>query len=153
MRSRIPGFYRLPLAERRGLLVQRFGLTAEELQALEGGLSAMGADHMVENAIGVLGLPLGLGLNFVINGEPVLVPMAIEEPSVVAACSHVARLALPTGGFAAEADPPRMIAQVQVVGVPDVEHALTALEAARDDLKAEADGYCEGLTARGGGCV
>jgi hydroxymethylglutaryl-CoA reductase len=153
--SRLPGFYRLPLTERRALLVERFGLDEADLAALDaaGGLSAPVADHMVENSIGVLGLPLGLGLNFVINGQPRIVPMAVEEPSVVAACSYIARLAAEGGGFEVEADPPRMIGQVQLLDVEDPVAAVAAIEQARAALCTEADGYAPGLKERGGGCV
>ena len=83
-------------------------------------LSFEAADHVIENAIGVLGLPLGVGLNFRINGRDRLVPMAVEEPSVVAAASCAARLARDAGGFAADADPACMIGQIHLLGVPDL---------------------------------
>lgn len=153
--SRIPGFYRLPLEERRALLVERFGLNAADLEALDaaGGLTAATADHMVENALGVLALPLGLALNFVINGKPRVVPMAVEEPSVIAACSYIARLAAEGGGFEVEADPPRMIGQVQLMDVEEPALAAKAILEARDAICTEADGYAPGLKERGGGCV
>lgn len=152
--SRLPGFYKLPLEERRRLLVERFCLAPEELNALEAaaGLSGALADHMVENAVGVLGLPLGLGLNFVVNGEPVVVPMAVEEPSVVAAVSHIARLVAEGGGFEAESDPPLMTGQIQLLDVPDVAAAAQRVNEERGALRAEANRHCEGLVARGGGC-
>ena len=105
--SRLPGFYRLPLEERRRVLVEKFGLVDAELAAFEahGGLSPALANHMVENAVGVLALPVGLGLNFIVDDEAVVVPMAVEEPSVVAACSHIARLASEGGGFRTQVDP------------------------------------------------
>ena len=112
-RSRLPGFYRLPLDERRRVLVDRFALAPLLFDAFDvvGGLDATAADHMVENALGVLGLPVGVALNFVVNGEAVLVPMAIEEPSVIAACSHVARLVGQCGGFTTSSDaPPPLVA-------------------------------------------
>jgi hydroxymethylglutaryl-CoA reductase len=153
--SRLPGFYRLPLQERRELLVERFSLIDAELEAFDaaGGLQSAVADHMVENAIGVLGLPLGLALNFVVDGQPVLVPMAVEEPSVIAACSFIARLAAEGGGFLSEADPPRMIGQVQLVDVEDPRAAVDAIHDAREELMAQADKLASGLKERGGGCV
>ncbi len=153
--SRLPGFYRLSLDERRDMLKGRFGLDDAELSAFEaaGGLLPAVADKMVENAVGVLGMPLGLGLNFVVNGEAVLVPMAVEEPSVVAACGHIASLALNTGGFEAETDPPLMVGQIQVLRPRDPNGAVHAVRAARERLMAEANGYCAGLKQRGGGCV
>ena len=90
--SRIAGFYNLPLGERLDKLVEAAGLTSDELAAFQtlNGLADEQADHMVENAVGTFGLPLGIGLNFVVNGRDVLVPMAIEEPSVVAGASFMA---------------------------------------------------------------
>jgi hydroxymethylglutaryl-CoA reductase len=90
--SRIPGFYNKSLPERLDLLAKRGDLSQEELAALSGtaGLTPEQADHMVENVIGLHALPLGIALNFVVNGREVLVPMAVEEPSVVAGASFMA---------------------------------------------------------------
>lgn len=153
--SRIPGFYKLSLPERRALLSERFGLNPQDLHALEaaGGLDTASADKLVENAVGVLGLPLGLALNFVIDGQAVLVPMAVEEPSVVAACSHLARLAADGGGFTTSADPPFLVGQVQILDVPDAAAALRALRERHATLVAEANTFCPGLVERGGGVV
>ena len=91
--SRLPGFYKLSIGKRLDLL--RDLLTPEEVAVLlgESGLSALQADHMIENVVGVYALPLGLALNFVVNGREVLVPMEVEEPSVVAGASFMAKLA------------------------------------------------------------
>ncbi|MBI1946682.1 MAG: hydroxymethylglutaryl-CoA reductase, degradative [Deltaproteobacteria bacterium] len=153
--SRLPGFYQLSLAERRHLLAERFGLTPADLETLEaaGGLTTVAADTMVENAVGVLGLPLGLALNFVVDGLPVLVPMAVEEPSVVAACSHLARLAADGGGFTTSADPPFLVGQVQILDVPDAARALSALRERHLALLERANAFCPGLVERGGGVV
>jgi hydroxymethylglutaryl-CoA reductase len=159
--SRLPGFYRLPLHERRQLLLQR-GLSTEDLRAFDGdrGLQLPVADRMIENVVGVLGLPLGVALNFVVDGEPVLVPMAVEEPSIVAACSHIARLAADavTGpdagaGFVTDVDPPITVGQVQLLGVGDLDRATAAIRQERDALIAAANMLCTGLVERGGGCV
>ena len=86
--SRLPGFYRLSIQERRRALATLVELAQDDLQILEsGGLSCAAADRLVENAIGVYSLPLALALNFRVNGRDVLVPMAVEEPSIVAAGS------------------------------------------------------------------
>src|SRR5262245_61542625 len=118
--SRIPGFYRLPLEARRRELIARAALEAGDVETLDcGGLEVDTADQVVENAVGIYGLPLGLGLNFCINGADHLIPMAVEEPSVIAAASNAARMVRAGGGFTAEADDPIMIAQVELAGVPD----------------------------------
>ncbi len=127
--SRIPGFYNLPLVERLEALRAASELDAADLAALSGapGLTAEQADHMVENAIGTYALPLGIALNFIVNGREVLVPIAIEEPSVVAGASFMAKLARAGGGFTVETTPPEMIGQMQLMDVPDLPVALLAI--------------------------
>lgn len=156
MESRISGFYRWPLARRREALAQLLGRPVDDLAALDPeGLPLAQADQLIENVIGVLGLPVGLGLNLVVNGEDVLVPMAVEEPSVVAAFSHAAKMARAGGGFRAEADPPVMIGQVQVLcdSVASADAAVAALSAHLSDLEAAAHGATLRLARRGGGLV
>src|SRR3990172_13103236 len=108
--SRISGFYNLSLKERRALLLRGGWLTEEEFNALSGevGLTAAQADHMIENVVGLYALPLGIALNFLVNNREVLVPMAIEEPSVVAGASFMAKLARAGGGFTSQTPPPEM---------------------------------------------
>src|SRR4051812_12092298 len=130
--SRIPGFYRLPLPERRRLLAERTGIA--DLGALDGGLDLETADRMIENVVGRFALPLGVALNFTVNGKDYLVPMAVEEPSVVAAASNAARLARQGGGFHAETDPPIMTAQIQLLRVGDVDEAIARIVAARPEI-------------------
>ncbi len=151
--SRIPGFYNLPLEERQGHLARMAGLSADDLAALagSGGLTPELADKMVENAVGVHGLPLGIGLNFVVNGRPVLVPMAVEEPSVVAGASFMAKLARLGGGFLAEASDPEMIGQIQVLELDDLPAARQALLAAREELLSAAAAADPVLERLGGG--
>jgi hydroxymethylglutaryl-CoA reductase len=150
--SRIPGFYKLSINERRHLLRLRVDLTEEDLHALEGGgLDVTAADRVVENAVGIYALPLGLGLNFLVNGRDVLVPMAVEEPSVIAAASNAARMAREGGGFEADADDPVMTAQVELLGITDLAGARARIEAARDDLLALVGAALPRLTERGGG--
>ncbi len=151
--SRLPGFYKLGVAERLERLQGLCGLTGEEVESLQtgAGLSVAIADKLVENAIGTLGLPMGVGLNFLINGRDYLVPMVVEEPSVVAAVSFAAKLARAGGGFHAEADESLMIAQVQVASVPDVVRAREAIEAHREEILALADSFHPAMVARGGG--
>jgi len=151
--SRIHGFYNLPLDERLTELADAAGLSAADLEAftLTGGLAPNQADHMVENAVGTFGLPLGIGLNFIVNGREVLVPMAIEEPSVVAGASFMAKLARAAGGFQAEASAPEMIGQMQVLDVPDLPKARQALLEQKANLLAEADEIDPVLKKLGGG--
>lgn len=151
--SRIPGFYTLTLDDRHEALRSRFGLDDQDLALLRagGGLPFSRADKMVENCIGVFGLPVGLGLNFTINGRDYAVPMVVEEPSVVAAVSNMARTVRAGGGFTAEADDGIMIAQVQVVDVPDLAAGAAALEAAEDHILAKANAVHPNMAARGGG--
>src|SRR5262245_40369435 len=105
--SRISGFYRLPLEKRRELL----GLCREKLAVLDaGGLDLQTADRMIENVIGRYALPFAVALNFRIDGRDRLVPMVVEEPSVVAAAGNAARLVRTAGGFAVEVDPAVMVA-------------------------------------------
>lgn len=150
--SRIPGFYKLSLEERRKKAAESAGLGVEELAAWSaGGLTLEAADPMVENVVGLHSLPLGIGLNFRVNGRDVLVPMTIEEPSVVAGASFMAKLARAGGGFTASADQPLMIGQIQLLGLADLEAARQKLEQHRAELIAEADGIDPVLTRLGGG--
>jgi len=151
--SRIPGFYNLPLDERLEKLAEAAGLTAGDIAALQtsNGLTDEQADHMVENALGTFGLPLGIGLNFVVNGREVLVPMAIEEPSVVAGASFMAKLARTQGGFTASMSDPEMIGQIQVLEVKDLMSACMKLHEHKIELLAEADSVDPLLRKFGGG--
>ncbi len=151
--SRLPGFFKRPLAERVALVSEWAGLDAAEQAVLLGatGLSAPQADHMIENVVGVHALPLGIALNFVINGREVLVPMAIEEPSVVAGASFMAKLARAGGGFIAQADPPEMIGQIQLLDLPDLPSARLTLLEHKERLLAEAAEIDPVLKRLGGG--
>lgn len=146
-------FYELSLPERRSLLAGETGLPLEELEKLSGlpGLTPEQADHMVENAVGTYALPLGIAQNFVVNGRPVLVPMVVEEPSVIAAASFMAKLARAGGGFTASADAPEMIGQIQVLDVSDLDHAAERLLSYKEELLHEAAGIDPVLVRLGGG--
>ena len=150
--SRIPGFYRLPVEERRRLLRLQADLSEQDMRTLDsGGIDTAVADRVVENAVGVYALPLGVALNFVVNGRDVLVPMAVEEPSVIAAASNAARMVREGGGFVAEADDPVMTAQIEIVGVDDPDGARARVEAASAELLALAHATLPNLADRGGG--
>ncbi len=119
--SDFSGFYKLSVEERRKEVAEFAGLADEELATLADP-SSIGmelADHMIENVVGMFALPLGIGLNFTVNGKDYLVPMVGEEASVVAAASHAAKLARPAGGFFASNTGSIMIAQVQLIDVAD----------------------------------
>lgn len=132
--SRLPGFYDLNVAERADIVAQWAGLTVEELAVLEEGLSSAQADQMIENVVGTHALPLGIAANFTINGCDYLIPMAIEEPSVVAGASFAARLVRQGGGFSTSSTEPLMIAQMQVVDIADPWAARFDLLAAKQRL-------------------
>lgn len=152
--SRIPGFYRKTLAERLDRLAATGMLGDAALRHLRSGgdLSLAVADRMIENVVAVHGLPLGIALNFRVDRRDVLVPMAVEEPSVVAAASNAARMVRFSGGFFTEATPSVMTTQVQLDGVPDAASAPERIAAARDGLMARADAAVPRLVQRGGGC-
>ncbi|MBN1641896.1 MAG: hydroxymethylglutaryl-CoA reductase, degradative [Anaerolineae bacterium] len=150
--SRISGFYRLSPEERVRLVTDWAGLSAEEQLLLhEGGLDCGLADRMVENVVGTHALPLGIATNFSVNGRDYLVPMAIEEPSVVAGASFAARLARAGGGFTAHSTPSHMIAQVQVLDVVDPWAARFRLLSARERLFSQADQVDRVIVGLGGG--
>ncbi len=150
--SRIPGFYNLPLASRRQELADRGPATLQELALFDaGGLDRATADRMVENAIGVYSLPLGMGLNFQVNGRDYAVPMAVEEPSVIAAASNAARMVRAGGGFHGEADEPVMTAQVELLDVPNVERAEARILAEKAAILDLANLIIPRMVERGGG--
>src|SRR5205814_10128111 len=134
-----PCLCRLALAARRDGLRAGGEMSDEDLEALaQGGLDLATADRLVENAVGLYALPLGLGLNFRVNGRDHLVPMAVEEPSVIAAASNAARIVRAGGGFHAEADEPIMTAQVELDGNPDHRQASALHEADEESQLAPA---------------
>ncbi len=150
--SRIHGFHRLAITERRRALGTALGLSPAELQALDaGGLPPELADSMVENAVGTFALPLGVALNFRVNGRDVVVPLVVEEPSVIAAASSAALLARAGGGFVAGADRGAMIGQIQLVDLTDGPDAAERLRRARPEILATARALTPGLCGRGGG--
>jgi hydroxymethylglutaryl-CoA reductase len=150
-RSDIPGFHKLEPAERLEMVKAFAGLSDVETATLLNGLSVTAADHMIENVIGIASLPLGIATNFRINGRDYLIPMAVEESSVVAAASHAAKLCRPTGGFTTSADAPIMIGQIQLTGVEDFSLAKKRLEANREEITGIANAQDSTLVKLGGG--
>ena len=151
--SRLAEFYRKSLAERQAIVSEWAGLAGDEARILSGamGLSAETADHMVENAVGTFGLPLGVATNFSVNGRDVLVPMAIEEPSVVAGASFAARLAREGGGFICSSSEPLMISQIQILDLADAQGARLDVLASKARLMEIADKADPMLVQAGGG--
>ncbi|MEU1785027.1 hydroxymethylglutaryl-CoA reductase, degradative [Streptomyces sparsogenes] len=151
--SRLSGMKDLPISERRARIARSAAVEPKSLEVLdpEHGLTLEQADHMVENVIGVLGVPLGVATNFTVNGRDYLIPMATEEPSVVAAASNAARIARIAGGFATSTTEPLMRAQVQVIDVADPHTARLRLLEAREELIALADAQDPRLLRSGGG--
>jgi hydroxymethylglutaryl-CoA reductase len=151
--SRLPGFYKRTLAERAAAVAQWANLSAQEQAALLGigGLNAAQADHMIENAVGVYALPLGIATNFLINDVDVLIPMAVEEPSVLAAVSNAARLFREGGGFIASSDEPVMIGQIQLMDLPDLYVAAGAIMAQKARLLEEVNAQGGSIVKSGGG--
>ncbi len=150
--SRIAGFYNLSLEERRIKLAEASNQTPEDLLAwTSGGLSAESADHMIENVVGMYALPLGIALNFMINGRDVLIPFAIEEPSVVAGASFMAKLARAGGGFTATTTEPLMIGQMQLINVVNMNEARLKIHEHKTELLAIADEMHPILKKFGGG--
>ena len=150
--SRLAGFYKRALDERGAIVAEWAGLADGERASLrDAGLTLAQADHMIENVIGMYALPMGIATNFLINDVDVLVPMVIEEPSVVAACSSAAKLFREGGGFTTSSDEPVMIGQIQVLDVPDVDAAAAQVLAERERLLAAADETAGSILKRGGG--
>jgi hydroxymethylglutaryl-CoA reductase len=151
--SRLPGFYKLSIAERRLLVAERSGIDLQTLSSAldSGGLDAATADKLVENVLGTYSLPFGLALNVQVNGKDRLVPMVVEEPSVIAAASNAARMVRHAGGFTAEMTEALMISQIELRGLADPELALRRLETESEHLLSIARGAVPNLIERGGG--
>jgi hydroxymethylglutaryl-CoA reductase len=151
--SCLSGFYKLPLNERLALIKDFSNLTDEEVKLLtaSSSLPMDVADHMVENVIGVFPEPLGLGLNFLINGKDYIVPMATEEPSVIAAASYAAKMVRDGGGFKTNSTTPIMIGQIQVVGIKDANAAKQAVLDQSGEILQKANEQDPVLNSFGGG--
>lgn len=152
--SRITGLRKHSPQERRKIIETAIGKTKGGLNALSGEntLPIETADGMIENVIGKFELPLGVATNFQINGKDTLVPMAVEEPSVVAAASFMARIVRENGGFKTESSDPIMRAQIQILGLNDLETAISAINAKQEEIVALANSKDRVLLSLGGGC-
>ena len=152
--SRIEGFYKLSVSERRELLAGIAELSDEQVNAWanSGELDEESADRMIENVVGTYSLPIGVATNFVIDGSHYAIPFVLEEPSVVAAASNMAKRCLANGGFISDNDDPVMIGQIQVVGCGDPNGAMDSILAAKEELISNCNEVDPILVKFGGGC-
>jgi hydroxymethylglutaryl-CoA reductase len=151
--SRISGFYKMPIEERVKAISDQVGLTPEEQKLLKsgGGLSLDAADHMTENVVGTIAYPFSVAVNFKLNGRDVFIPMAGEEPSVVAAASNMARIMRNSPGIKVTSTPPVMIGQIQLTDVPDMKKAIRVLKEKKPQLIEMANEVDPVLVKFGGG--
>ena len=151
--SEISNFYKLPIKERLNLVKNFANLDENDAQTIGSmsGLKPETADHMIENVIGAIPIPVGVATNFVVNGKEYLVPMAIEEPSVVAAASNAAKMARRFGGFKTSNSGPVMIGQIQTVRVKDPFRARMSILAQKEKLLKKANEQDPKLVSVGGG--
>lgn len=149
--SRLAGFYQLNPAQRREILSAWAELTPDEQTALDGGMDLATADRLIENVVGLFSLPLAVAPNFLINGREYLMPLVIEEPSVVAAMANAARMARAGGGFTTGSTEPVMIGQVQILDIPDPDAAASRILAHKNELLADLADLHPTIRQRGGG--
>ena len=151
--SRLSGFYKLSVPERRAMLAELAGLSDEQVQAwADAELDEGTADRMIENVIGRYSLPIGVATNFIIDGDHYVIPFVVEEASVVAAASNMAKRCQKNGGFVSNNTDPVMIGQIQVVGCEDPEASRDAILAAKDELIESCNEVDPILVKFGGGC-
>ncbi|MDP6900266.1 MAG: hydroxymethylglutaryl-CoA reductase, degradative [Candidatus Thalassarchaeaceae archaeon] len=152
--SRLKGFYKLTVKERREKVAELAGLDQEAIDALAatGDLSEDAADRIIENVVGTMALPVGVATNFIIDNEHYLVPFALEEPSVVAAASNMAKRCHAKGGFVSNNTDPVMIGQIQIVGCEDAFSSKAAILGAKDELITACNEVDPILVKFGGGC-
>jgi hydroxymethylglutaryl-CoA reductase len=150
--SNLGSFYKLSLEERLRTVQEFSGLSDEEVQILKiGTLPIPSAQRMIENVIGVLPVPLGIAVNFLVNDRDYLIPMAIEEPSVVAAASHAAKMARARGGFKTSSTEPIMIGQVQIIKSPAPRNAEKQILSSKQEILNKANQQDPTLVSKGGG--
>ena len=149
--SVVSGFYKLPVNQRRAFVKEFANLTNEEAELFSSCLDIQTADRMIENVLGTFELPLGVAVNFLINGKDYLIPMATEESSVVAAASNAAKIARAKGGFCTSSSAPLMIGQLQLLHVDDVVTAAEEILNHKDKLLALANAQDKILVNLGGG--
>ena len=155
-KSRIPNFYKMPINERLDAVYERGLISKKDYKLLKNQqqqLDINSADKMIENVIGVMGMPIGLGLNFLINDKEYVIPMAVEEPSIVAALSAAAKISRSVGGFKTECTDPILTGQIQVVAIKNLEQARNDLLSRKQEIIDLANSFHPRMVARGGGAI
>lgn len=152
--SRIPGLYNKSIEERREVLSQETGIPASRFLVYDGinGLSQDKANNMIENVIGTMALPVGIATNFIIDGEEYVIPFCVEESSIIAAASNIARRCRSTGGFQTHVDSPMMIGQLQILDLENIEVAIQGIELAKQDIMNRCNNTESKMIELGGGC-
>ena len=152
--SRISGFYALDANERRKIISERTGISADDMTPWSNpdSMDVDTADRMIENVVGRYSLPVGIGMNFLVNGMPRLIPFCVEESSIVAAASNIAKRAHSCGGFNTEMDPPRMIGQLQILDIENIPNAIAAIESEKNDIIRRCNDIESTMIRLGGGC-
>lgn len=152
--SRLSGFYKLSVEERRNIVARLSNLSGEQIEALSctGELSESAADHMIENVIGTMSLPVGIATNFIIDEKAYLIPFCVEESSIVAAASNMAKRCLKHGGFKTSSDDSIMIAQMQILDLENTAVAAEAIKTAKYELISACNSIESTMIRLGGGC-
>ncbi|ALC88982.1 3-hydroxy-3-methylglutaryl-CoA reductase [Bacillus sp. FJAT-18017] len=155
MSTRIKGFYKLSPEERLNIVSESAGLTEQDKAVIRGeeGFTVQNADNMVENVIGYMPVPVGVAVNFKVDGKDVFIPMATEEPSVVAAASNAARLAYNTGGFTTSFNGSIMIGQVHVTDLKNPYGALATIYENKEAILEKCNEQDPTLVSFGGGAI
>ena len=153
--SKISGFYKKTPEERLQIVSNFCDLNEIERETLRntGSMNIDLADKLIENVISTMEIPLGIATNFVINGKDYLIPMAVEEPSVIAACSNAARIARESGGFVSESTRPVMIGQIQIVDIPSREKAIESLMLKKEEILKESNTRSQTLSKMSAGAI
>ena len=149
--SKISGFYKLPIDKRIKIIKDFSELSNDDIQSLNTPIDMTLADTMIENVIGTFELPIGIAMNFVINGKDMIVPMVVEESSVVAAASNAAKIARIHGGFTTKISNPLMIGQIQILGVDDIATAVQKIKEKKEEILQVANAQDQILVNLGGG--
>jgi len=152
--SRIPGLYNKSVDQRMEAISHSTGMSLDELAAVdtENGLTRDKADNMIENVIGTMSLPVGIATNFLIDGQEYIIPFCVEESSIVAAASNIAKRCRSTGGFQTDIDNPVMIGQIQLLDLKDGNEAIQIILNAKQEIIEKANNVESKMIELGGGC-